>query len=83
MLVFLLVKIGIKQFHFLCTQINKGEEEKEMSVTIAILAVLLIITFLVCLPVYASFITVPLFLVRKVFGAVESELAEELIEEEA
>jgi hypothetical protein len=83
MLVFLLVNIGIKRFHLLCTQINKREERKEMSVTIAILAVLLIITFLVCLPVYASFITVPLFFARKVFGVVEDELAEELIEEEA
>ena len=54
-----------------------------MSVTIAVLAVLLIITFLVCLPVFASFITVPLFFARNAFGAFESELAGELIEEEA
>jgi len=62
---------------------DKQGEGKEMSVTIAILAVLLIITLLVCLPVYASFITIPVFLARKALGAFESEIAEELIEEEA
>lgn len=50
-----------------------------MSVTHIILGVLLVLTFLVCLPIYASFIMVPVFLVRKTFGIAEREIVEKSI----
>jgi hypothetical protein len=48
-----------------------------------VLAVLLVITFLVGFPIYASIIAVPVFLARKAFGAFESEIVESYQEEEA
>ncbi len=54
-----------------------------MTLTLVILAVLVAIVLLVGFPIYASFISVPVFFARKAFGAFEGEIVEEPAEEEA
>jgi hypothetical protein len=72
----------IRDAFCICSHARPEGGVKSVAILI-VLAVLLVITFLVGFPIYASIIAVPVFLARKAFGAFESEIVESYQEEEA
>lgn len=53
-----------------------------MTIVLAILIALIVVAFLVNFPIYASFISVPIALVRRVLPGMSSEVSELRAEEE-